>query len=258
MYHSVSCGHCDNCLAGNDYMCRRASALSLGLGVVPGGYAETVAAPTATLFAVAEHVSDDDAALAEPFAIALHGVNKAAIAPDTPTVVLGAGPIGAMTAVALRLRGHDNIVVVEPNVNRQEHMRQLGFRSFGLDDVVSTVTKALGGAPGAVLECSGGARAAGLAVDLVGYQGRIMLQGMPSKRVELSQSAILVKEVELVGAVSCTTAEFGEALDLLAAGSIPAASLITDTIELADVNRMFDELLTPGNAQLKVLVAPAG
>ena len=257
-YHSVSCGECANCQAGKEYMCLRAAGLSLGLGAVAGGYAESIVTPLATLFAVPDHVTDEEAALAEPLAIGIHGVHKARIGAEVPTVVLGAGPIGAMTAVALRLRGHEQIVVVEPNPRRRELMERLGFAAVGLADVESAVGRAMGGArPGAVIECSGNVRAAGLGVDLVGYEGRVVLQGRPSRPVEINQITALVKEVELVGAVSCTDTEFQQAIDYLAAGSVPSADLITATIGLSDIDAMFDELLDSGNGQLKVLVAPA-
>jgi threonine dehydrogenase-like Zn-dependent dehydrogenase len=115
----------------------------------------------------------------------------------------------------------------------------------------------LGARPGAVLECSGNVRAAGLAIDLVGYRGRVVLQGRPSEPVPIPQATVLVKEVELVGAVSCTEDEFRQAIDHLAAGDVPAAELITATVGLGDVDEMFDQLLAPGNRHLKVLVAPA-
>lgn len=256
-YHSVSCGECANCLIGDEYMCIRAATLSLGLGAVPGGYAANIVVPAATLFAVPDSVTDEQAALAEPLAIGMHGVNKANVQPETPTVVLGAGPIGAMTAIALRLRGHEQVVFVEPNEHRRRLMENIGFAAVGLDDVDAAVRSSLGGRrPGAVLECSGNSRAASLAVDLVDYRGRVVLQGRPSEPIQLSQAAVLVKEVELVGAVSCTEPEFQQAIDELAAGRVPDAGLITETVELDGVNAMFDELLSRGNSQLKVLVAP--
>ena len=256
-YHSVSCGQCENCLLGHEYMCLKAASLSLGLGAVAGGYAQSVVAPVRTLFSVPDHLTDDQAALAEPLAIGMHGVNKARIQPDIATVVLGAGPIGAMTALALRFNGHEKVVVVEPNPKRRALIEKLGFASVGLDDVDASVKKALGGVrPQAVIECSGNTRAASLAVELVGYEGRVVLQGRPSKPVEVSQVTIMVKEVEVVGAVSCTETEFQQAIDHIAQGSVPSADLITDTVGLDDVGAMFEQLLDSGNGQLKVLVAP--
>jgi 2-desacetyl-2-hydroxyethyl bacteriochlorophyllide A dehydrogenase len=256
-YHSVSCGECANCRAGDEYMCVDAANRSLGLGKVPGGYAESVVVPVATLFAVPDGVTDEQAALAEPLAIGLHGVNKAAIDPDVPVVVLGAGPIGVMSALGLSFGGHDRIVIVEPNEHRRRLAEQCGFVVVGLDDVDDAVRRALGARPGAVLECSGNVRAAGLAIDLVGYRGRVVLQGRPSGPVPIPQATVLVKEVELVGAVSCTEEEFSRAIEHLAAGDVPAAEIITATVGLAEVDSMFDELLAPGNPHLKVLVAPA-
>jgi (R,R)-butanediol dehydrogenase/meso-butanediol dehydrogenase/diacetyl reductase len=96
-----------------------------------------------------------------------------------------------------------------------------------------------------------------LAVDLVGYQGRVVVQGRPSKPVEVSQTTVLVKEVEVVGAVSCTAAEFAQAVRHLEAGELTGEDIVTDTVGLDEVGKKFSELLNPDSRQLKVLVAPA-
>ncbi len=93
-------------------------------------------------------------------------------APRRSGCVLGAGPIGAMTACALRANGSTNVVLVDPNPGRRA-LSALGFSAVGLENVLEAVMAALGGRrPLAVFECAGRADAAGLAVNLVDYSGR--------------------------------------------------------------------------------------
>jgi (R,R)-butanediol dehydrogenase/meso-butanediol dehydrogenase/diacetyl reductase len=193
VYHSVSCGSCANCRGGYEYLCVQAARLSLGLGVVPGGYAESIVVPVSTLYAVPATMTDEQSALVEPLAIGMHGVARARLDVGGPVAVIGAGTIGAMTALALRSEGHENILFVEPNENRRALMERLGFASVGLDGGVDEIVSLLGERPGAVFECSGNAAALAPAAELVGYRGRLVLQGLPKKPAELMQSALILQ-----------------------------------------------------------------
>ncbi|HCB06214.1 MAG TPA: alcohol dehydrogenase catalytic domain-containing protein [Nocardioides sp.] len=254
-YHAVSCGTCERCTAGRPHMCAQALQLSLGLGTTQGGYAEQIVVPPVLLHAIPEHVSFDEAALTEPLAIGLHGVNQAEVAPGDTVCILGAGPIGTMLALALRVRGIDDVVLVDPNPFRREAAAALGFWAVDLDEVETAVTKVLGGTPRAVLEASGHITSPGLAVQLVGPTGRVVLQGRPPAPVEFDQRLVVSKELRIVGAVNCTAPEFAEALDHIAAGQVPV-EVVSDVISLAGADAMFDELLSPGNTHAKVLLDP--
>lgn len=256
LYHAVACGECTMCKAGNTHMCLDALGTSLGLGAVQGGYAEFIVVPTAVLHTIPDRLSYDHAALAEPLSIAMHGVNKAHVEPDDRVCILGAGPIGAMAACALRVQGVSRIVVVDPNERRRAKMIEMGFSVVDLDGVHEAVTAALGDKPDVVLECSGHVTATGLAVELAAYQGRVVLQGVPREPISLSQFAVVQKEVDIVGAASCTPVEFAAALGDLATGRIPADDLITGVIPFDRAEATFDALLTGGNAHIKVLLDP--
>lgn len=258
IYHAVACQECEMCSSGNTHMCFNALETSLGLGSVQGGYAEQVVVPTQVLVRIPEGLPYDDAAIAEPLSIAIHGVDKARVQPGDAVCVLGAGPIGAMVACALRARGIADVVIVEPNELRRAKVAEMGFHAVGLDNVADQVIEVLGGRrPIAVLECSGHVTAASLAADLVAYTGRIVLQGVPSAQISLSQFTLVQKEIEMVGAASCTPSELAEAMDMLARGTVPAAQLVTGVISFADAQRTFDELVSPSNSHMKVLLNPA-
>lgn len=258
LYHGTPCGDCEMCRAGRSYMCTNHLSRALGLGVAPGGYADEIVVPPSLLHRIPQVLSYDHAALAEPLSISIHGVHQAKVEAGDAVCVLGAGPIGAMAACALHARGVKDVVVVDPNDGRREKMRALGFATVGLHDPVTEVVAALGGRrPIAVLECSGHPTAAGLAVDLVAYTGRVVLQGVPREPIALSQFAIVQKEVELVGAASCTQDELDDALKLLTAGLIPADALVTAVVPLERTQELFDALTSAQNTHMKVLLAPS-
>lgn len=255
-YHAVACGECERCVSGRRHMCARALQLSLGLGTVQGGYAERIVVPQVLLHEIPDHLSFDEAALTEPLAIGLHGVSMADVEPGASVCILGAGPIGVMAALALRLRGIDNVVLVDPNPHRRRAVEALGFWSVDLDGVESSVLKVLGESPRAVMEASGHVTSPGLAVELAGPSGRIVLQGRPGAPVLVTQQLVVSKELSVVGAVNCTEQEFVEALKHIADGLLPAGQVVSDVVPLAEADAMFDQLLSPGNQSSKVLLAP--
>ncbi len=103
------CGECPNCLAGNEHLCMQAPLRGHGLGGRPGAYAERVTAPASSLVALPDALSDEQGALVEPLAVGVHAVAIAGADPADPAVVLGAGPIGVMTALAARAAGYERV-----------------------------------------------------------------------------------------------------------------------------------------------------
>lgn len=257
LYHGTPCGHCSTCRAGHSHICRNHLDTALGLGTVQGGMAEMIVVHHSLLHALPDDVSDEAGSVAEPLAIAIHGVVKGQVDPDAGVVVLGAGPIGAMVACALRARGAEKIVVVDPNPLRRDALRTMGFAAVDLDDVGSSVRQQLSGRPRVVFECSGHPTAAGLAVSLADSAGRIVLQGVPLEPVALSQFAVVQKELTIVGAASCTPDELDEALEHIRAGRIPVDHLVSAVAPLSDAGRYFADLSHGDGRHLKVQLDPS-
>jgi (R,R)-butanediol dehydrogenase / meso-butanediol dehydrogenase / diacetyl reductase len=248
------CGECAMCAAGDVHVCVNASATGLGLGANPGAYAERVVVRADTLHRLPDAVSDEHGALAEPLAVALHGIALAGTEPDQPVAVIGAGPIGVMTACGLRAQGFERIVVVERNAARRARVERLGFDAVGLDDVHM---RALGGElPVAVFECAGHPSAPQLAVELVRSRGRIVLLGVTEEASPIATLVLIVKEAELRASFAYKQDEFAQAIALLAAGRVPAGDLITGTFPLERAQELFDELVSPDTEHLKVLLCP--
>lgn len=257
LYHGSPCGTCEMCTSGRDYLCLDHLDSALGHGVAQGGYAERIVVSPTLLHRIPEALSFDQAGIAEPLAIAFHGVNKSTAKRGDAVCILGAGPIGAMTAAALKARGITDIVFVDPNPARRGLMEKSGYRTVDLEMVKTDGAAMLGARrPTAIFECTGHVEAAGLAVELIAYNGRIVLQGVPKAPVQVSQYSVVQKEVEIVGSASCTQEEMEEAIGHLAAGRVRAEDIVTAIVPLEAVDAMFDALLDPMGGQLKILIAP--
>jgi (R,R)-butanediol dehydrogenase/meso-butanediol dehydrogenase/diacetyl reductase len=258
VYPFASCEECPNCLRGDLHVCQQAATTGLGLGQNPGAYAESVVVADSMLVRLPEELSLEHGALVEPLAVGLHGVTIGEAEPGDRCVVIGAGPIGLMTALSLRARGIDQVIVIERNERRQERIRSFGFDALGLDDVHMNVLEAFGGdLPDVVFECAGNPAAPQLAIELVRSRGVIVLLGVLEEPVEISQLVVLIKEAQLRASFAYRREEFEEAVDLLVAGEVPGDRLITGTAPLEQAQEMFEQLEDPGTEQIKVLLSPA-
>jgi 2-desacetyl-2-hydroxyethyl bacteriochlorophyllide A dehydrogenase len=251
------CGECPNCRRGDLHVCMQAAATGLGLGINQGGYAESVVVGASMLVKIPDELSFEHGALVEPLAVGLHGIEIGEAKPGCRCVVIGAGPIGVMSALGLRARGIDEIVVVERNERRQERMRGLGFEAIGLEGVHDEVLRLFGGElPDVVLECAGNPAAPELAIELVRSRGIVVLLGVLEEPVPISQLVLMIKEAQLRASFAYRREEFQEAVELLAAGKLPADRLITGTAPLEAAQEMFERLEDPATEDVKILLAP--
>jgi (R,R)-butanediol dehydrogenase/meso-butanediol dehydrogenase/diacetyl reductase len=257
VYPGSPCGECPNCLTGNPHICMQLVVRGHGFGGRQGAYAERVVVDAPTLFRLPDSISDEHGALVEPLAVGVHAVAMAAADPAEPAVVLGAGPIGVMTALAARAARFERLVVVEPGESRRARIEALGFTALPLDGVHEAAVAALGGElPAVVWECAGRPEALGLALELVRGAGVVVAAGVLEEPVPLNQLLLIMKEARIQGVFGYTREDFARAIELLAAGEIPADDVITEVAPLGRAQEMFDELLRPGTDQLKVLLRP--
>ena len=194
-------------------------------------------------------------AVSAPFTtLTAYDLNKAAIKSGDAVCILGAGPIGALHACALAARGIESVVVLEPNETRRAMIAALGFATAGIDDPAAAVTAALGRAPDVVFECSGHESAANTGITLAATFGRVMMTGRPYGLSLMSEGDIGRKELQVLGAASCTAEEFAQAAVLLGARPELFSALITAAVGFDAVDAAFKQLVAPGNTNLKVLV----
>jgi (R,R)-butanediol dehydrogenase/meso-butanediol dehydrogenase/diacetyl reductase len=247
------CGACAACAAGKEHLCPQGVMNGIGLGARPGGYAERVVVDAAMLERLPAEVSDRDGALVEPLAVAVHGVVAGEVAPGDRTCVIGAGPIGVMTAFALRAREHEDITVVELNESRRALAERLGFAAVAPDGAAGAFAEA---PPRVIFDCTGHPAGATAALELAPPGGRIVMLGVATDPTSLYTAMLVVKEIELVGSLAYTRDEFVEAIGHLAAGRVPGDDLITTVAPMLEANQWFVDLISGSTEQVKVLLAP--
>jgi (R,R)-butanediol dehydrogenase / meso-butanediol dehydrogenase / diacetyl reductase len=249
----AQCGECEVCLAGEEQVCPQAVARGVGLGTGrPGGYAERVVVDERMLFALPESVDDRAGALVEPLAVAIRAVDLAEPGEQDLALVVGAGPIGLLTALVLRNRGVRRTVVCSRNAARARRAAALGFEVRSPDELSREPL-----APACVVDCAGSPSSAQLGVELLAPRGRLLLVGLSLAPLQLSAPPIVIKEVEIRGVLTYNRRQFQSAIELLALGVIPVEALITNVVPLSEAEAAFQALSAPGSDQLKILLAPS-
>src|SRR6056297_3663717 len=123
----IPCRRCRHCKTGRYNLCR--SVRFLSAPPENGTFAEYVAVPGDFLHPLPDSLTDEDGAFLEPLSVAIQACNRAGITAGSTFVVLGAGPIGLITALAARAYGATPLGIVDVNERRLEFARGLGIPS---------------------------------------------------------------------------------------------------------------------------------
>ncbi|MCZ7544270.1 MAG: alcohol dehydrogenase catalytic domain-containing protein [Anaerolineae bacterium] len=238
---NIGCGHCRQCVSGNNNRCANYG----GLGVtMDGGFAEYVRIPApyllqGNLIPINDGVDPAVAALIEPFACVLRGQDALDIQPGDVVLVVGAGPIGVMHTMLARLRGAGRVVVSEVQAARLPHAR-----AAGADRVVNPQEEDLSAAlmeeshgegADAIIVAAPAHRAQEEALALAAIGGRInFFGGLPSDRPTIQFNANLVhyKELRVTGTTACSTQDCRRAAAIVNAGRIDLAPLVSQRYAL--------------------------
>ena len=255
------CGDCPPCREGRVALCEARDAPDALGG--DGAFADYVCVDEQALVPVPDGLDLRTAALAEPLAVALHAVSRAAPEPGRRALVCGAGPIGLLAVLALRARGVDaaDIKVSEPNPTRQQLAASLGAGEVVTPDQLDVPSIAeprrlVADRVDVALECSGRASAMQAACAQLGPGGRLVLVGSGIEPPRFDPNRILLNELVVTGAFEYDAGGIGEALDLLASGVVDARAVVEpDDVDLDGLLGALEGLVA-GKVTGKVLVAP--
>jgi D-xylulose reductase len=210
---------------------------------VHGVLRPSVVHPADFTFKLPDTVSYAEGAMVEPLAVGMHAANKARISPGDLAVVIGAGPIGMVTALAALAGGCSRVVLADTQQPKLDlgatlgPIRPVNVTQEKLTDVVAGLTDDWGA--DIVFECSGNERAAAGIFDPLAPGGRVVLVGMPLAPIQYDVVAAQLREAR-VEHVFRYAHVYPRALALMGSGKIDVKPLITDTFAFADSVRAFD------------------
>ena len=251
MYPLISCGECYACTHGYPYVCRQLRLFGFD---VDGGMAEYIKLPVASLMKLPENMPAEIGALIEPLAVAVHGVGRTSLKGVDVAAVLGAGPIGLLTALVAQARGVPNVLISDVIPSRLNLAKSLGLRTVKAGDDLKTHVMQLSDNNGAdvLFECAGHPSSAREMTSLVRSRGVIVNLSVFKKPVEIDLQAVNFKEIEILGSRVYERRDFQDAIDL--AMQLPLKQIVSYTFSLRDVNLAFRQFLS--GEVCKVLILP--
>jgi threonine dehydrogenase-like Zn-dependent dehydrogenase len=255
---SLRCGECWPCREGRPALCLRRG--DVGADSYQGAFAGYSLVHEDELLALPEGLTLREAALAEPLAVALHGLTLARVEPDHRVIVFGAGPIGALTVAALVARDAAHVTVVEPGPARQQLARDLGATEVvapeELDNPGWHPSHLVAEPFDRALECSGKRVAMEAALGQLTRMGRLVLVGAGIEPPRFDANRIMLNEIEITGAFTYDAGGFEDALELLGSGRLPVDRLIEpEDVPLSGLLQAM-ERLAAGELAGKVMVTP--
>lgn len=256
---AISCGTCEPCQAGAGNLCLRVQFA--GHSTTDGALREFVAWPERSILPVADGVDDTEAAMVEPLAVAIHGMDLAALAPGGTVAVIGCGPIGLLTVALARLAGASTIVASDPLIHRLAAAEAIGadrtvLVTGGPDDGPALHEATAGRGVDAAIDVSGEVAAVESAVAVAKPGGQVVLVGIPpDDRTTFTASVARRKGLTLRLSRRSTPDAFRRAVQLADRHVIDLSSLVTLRVPLAEVTTAFEALAD--RTGIKVIVEPA-
>ncbi len=256
---SPRCGECRRCREGKPSQCERRSApVDTNTG---GAFARYVVTDARSLLALPDGMSPRVAALAEPLAVALHGITRSGMEIGDTAMVFGAGPIGALTIAALEAMGMGPVVVVEPGERRRQLAAALGAAEVLHPSELETYPpwepeKQSPHAVDVVLECSGKKAAMECGFHQLRRGGHLVLVGAGIEAPAFDPNRMILNELTVTGSFVYDAGGFERALELLGSGLMPVDVLIDpDDVTLQGLGEAMQKLAA-GDIAGKVMVVP--
>jgi L-iditol 2-dehydrogenase len=250
VYPGISCGTCRFCRQGRENLCLSIKILGFSMD---GGFGQYLALPekaikNGCLNPVTHPLSAAEAAMAEPLACCLNGLEKVALKEGETVLVLGAGPMGCLFAMASKHKGSGKVILLEKDSGRVSQARQ-GLEADVFDPTKVKVVEAVmeltrGEGADVVVTCFREAAVEYPLLDLAAPGGRVlMFSGLSADRgvVPTDLNAVHYRELALMGSYGCTSIECQQALRFMADG-LDVGWLISKRVTLHDLEESFSNL----------------
>jgi len=227
---------------------------------VHGVLTAEVVHPANYTFKLPDNVSFAEGAMVEPFAVGMQAARKAAITPGDTAVVLGAGPIGVMVALAALAGGCARVVIADlaqPKLDiaaRYQGIVPVNIREKSIVEEVARLTEGWGA--DVVFECSGSPQAWKTIMALPRPGGAIVVVGLPVEPVAVDIAAASTREVRIEN-VFRYAHQYDRAIALIASGKVDLKPLISETFAFEDSIKAFDRAVEarPTDVKLQIRIA---
>lgn len=221
------CGDCYYCKSGIGHFCENMTGIGTG---VNGGFAEYCSVPQSQVYKIADSTSYEAAAMTEPTACCVHGIDMCNISCGDTVAIIGGGMIGMIMLQLAKLSGAGKLIMIEPVAEKRTIAEKLGA-DLCIDPIENEVKKVLieNGIEriSAVIECVGKTSTIEQAIDIAGEKSVVMMFGLtaPDDTISIKPFEIFQKEIVLKSSfINPYTQK--RALELIDSGKIDVSSVV--------------------------------
>ncbi|TCK92369.1 2-desacetyl-2-hydroxyethyl bacteriochlorophyllide A dehydrogenase [Natranaerovirga hydrolytica] len=249
-----NCGSCYSCKKGQVNCCTTNQTMGVQRD---GAFSEYITMPIDRIYD-GKGLDAKTLTLIEPFCISYHGVTRAKVKKGDKVLIVGAGTIGVLAAVAAKMFGAtvymcdiaeskleyaknfniDGTIVNTSSIHFQEHVNRITDGN-GFDVTIEAV-----GLPSTFQNC----------IDAVAFSGRVVLIGVGKQNIDFNFTMIQKKELNVYGSRNAQKKDFVELIDLVKNGNIDLEKIITDEFNAEDFAKAMQDFDRNGANMLKVVV----
>ena len=251
-----NCGHCYSCRRGLVNACTDNQTMGVQR---EGAFSEYITMPIARIYD-GKGLPPKTLALIEPFCISYHGVSRANVQKGDKVLVVGAGTIGVLAAVAAKAKGGE-VTICDVAPEKLEY----AYTTFGLDHKLlnespEAFTKGVadftnGNGYDVTIEAVGMPQTFLNCIDAACFGARVVLIGVSKRNLDdFFFTIIQKKELNIYGSRNAMKKDFLELIDLVKGGGVDLEKIITNEYKWTDAPQAFADFAANAGKMLKVVL----
>ncbi len=251
----IYCGQCAPCKQDRAHLCEATRYPGID---IDGAFASHLVVPEVIAWKNSKDLPHEDAAMLEPFGIAVHACLEGSGVDSQSVLINGCGPIGLMAVAAARALGAANIIAADPNPLRRDQATKIGAddafdpASVDLVSAVNDVTRNAG--VDVAIEFSGQPDGFRASIEAVAKGGDFRLVGAPAHPLEIDLTRWLLRCPRIINIHGRRIWESWEAaVPLIESGAVDLAPIRSHVLPLSEGLQGFD-LILKGDALKPILI----
>ena len=250
-----NCGHCYSCQRGLVNCCTSNETMGAQRD---GAFSEYITMPIERIYD-GKGLSAKTLALIEPFCISYHGISRANIQPNDKVLVIGAGTIGVLAAVAAKAKGA-KVYISDVAENKMNY----AIETFGLDggilndspeNFIKRVEEITNGNYFDVtIEAVGLPSTFQACIDAAAFGARMVQIGVGKRTHEFDFTLLQKKELNVYGSRNALKKDFLELIDLVKSRKVDLEKIFTNTYNLDEADKAFQDFSKNAASMLKVVI----
>jgi len=251
----VVCGDCYSCKHGKYHICDELKVMGFQ---TTGMASEFFVTDANRILKLPEDMSYEQGAMIEPMAVACGVFTKTGDVKGLNVIVLGAGPIGNLTAQTAKALGAKAILITDISDFRLEIAKKVGINYIvnpQKQNLSEEIVRAFGpDKADLIVDCVGINQTIDDAIENARKGTDIILVGVYEEKPKVDLAAVQDRELRLIGMLMYQTKEYVQAINLVHSGKVQLEPLMTKHFEFEDYDRAYQFIIEKKDKTMKVFI----